>query len=322
LILDNANANASKCKAKYENLQKNADYVECQICGYCNKKIMLHLKAKHNINRKNYEKTYKSLTICENSSKSYSNAGMGRENWITIAQREGKDLTEYKEKLSKTISKTVMSDPDERERRSKLMIEINNVQKQNPEYIKSLSERAKKTSARPDIIEKRSAQLKRWRDNNPEEFKSQCTDHMLTYKSKPEKILLNIITNKYDGFKGNQFIIDDMFLQTSKAKRKQVDIANIKEKILIEFDGHFHFKNVEKFNNLEISKLRDSLLNEYASKNDYTLIRISHDQFIYKNKNEFKPECLEQLFKLIDEKIPGVYKIGELYQIKEDTETL
>lgn len=178
---------------------------------------------------------------------------------------------------------------------------------------KKSSETAIKTSARKDIQEKRSAQLKKWRDENPDDFYNKCIKKMIeTYNSKPEALLFKIVS-EIDGysFKRSQFMKSNTFI--SKTKRKQVDIADKSKRVYVEFDGKLHFKNT-KFDQLEINKLKDKLLDEHIIKHRWILIRVSYDQFSYRKSDYgFKKDCLDKVFEILNNPTPGVYKIGESY---------
>ena len=94
--------------------------------------------------------------------------------WISRAKERGEDLTEYFEKLSCKISEGIMKSDSAREARRQNLSRLNKTQ----EFRERSSETAKKTSSRKDIQDKRSKQLAKWRENNPEEFYEKCTSVM------------------------------------------------------------------------------------------------------------------------------------------------
>lgn len=213
-----------------------------------------------------------------------------------------------------------MNNTQERERRSKLMKKISELNNKNPEYHKILSDSAKKTSSRPDILAIRSNNLKKWRENNPEDFAKIVEILKIsapknpTWFSKPEKILF-LLVNKIEGFnfKFNQVVKSNNFDWLSK--RKQIDMADKNKNIYIEFDGPTHFNcwgNEAKFAEV---KRRDYLLNNYMIENQFMIIRISYDQFIDKRKKGgfFKPECVIKLIELLNTYTVGVFTIGDKY---------
>jgi very-short-patch-repair endonuclease len=184
------------------------------------------------------------------------------------------------------------------------------------------SKSAKITSAKPEILEKRTKQLQKWREENPELFYNQCTAPMIkSFQSKPERILFNYFSQlKPFNFKRNQFIKSKYF--TNFSKKKQVDIIDLDNRIYIEFDGKVHFKPIFGDSVLLKTKLRDQELEKVITSNNWILIRISYDQFVYTTKNinkikhdasYFKPESLQQIEAILKSKQPGVYKIGEAY---------
>lgn len=232
----------------------------------------------------------------------------------------GIDLTEHYLNIGKQVSNTIMNNPAERDRRSKLMKEIVEEKKKDPDYIILLSENAKKTSARPEIIAQRTAQLQNWRIENPYEFNIRCLEPFLaakptdpTWFSKPEKMLFQYVVNMSEySFSFNQVVKSDKFYWRSK--RKQIDIADKNKNIYIEYDGPFHFHVYLGEAKLEETKKRDECLNQFILENNYILIRISYDQFHDSRKNPyFEEECLNQLCKILKNNKSGIYKIGKYY---------
>lgn len=57
----------------------------------------------------------------------------------------------------------------------------------------------------------------------------------------------------------------------------------------------------------------DRELNEAALKQNMSLIRISYDQFSYKDCGKFSEDCLKHLFELLCKPTPGVHYIGASY---------
>ena len=215
--------------------------------------------------------------------------------------------------MGKAVQAAIMSNPAERARRAEVMAKVN----QSDVMRQKSSDTAKITSARPDIIKNRTKQLQDWRDDNPEDFFNKCTLKMLkTYQSKPERKLFEFIS-ELEGFKfkRNQFVHSKLFI--SKSQKKQIDIADKKQRIYIEYDGQLHFIPYHGEDNLKDVKIKDKLLEEHISLHHWTLIRISYDQYIDKNKIEksyFKTECLTKLVEILNNKMPGIYKIGKAYE--------
>ena len=311
-----------KCAAKYVGLVLGKDYVVCQICNFHAKSIRSHVFKEHNINDKDYRNQYGSL-ICSNSVNNYSSSSKKNGNWIVKAKEEGRDLTEYWEKVSAGVKKSIMSDPLERKRRSELMTKLNNKQQSDPEFQKKVSETAKRTSSRKDILEKRSQRLKKWRDENPDVFYKKCTKKIFaSFQSKPEKKLTTFLKSLGDfKFKRNGFLRSNEF--TSKSKRRQIDIYDKENKIYVEYDGVHHFDVCFSEEILKSNQQKDSEINQYMINRNWTLIRVSYDQFVYSTKtldkvkrdaSYFKPECLEEIKRILAENKPGIYKIGEKYK--------
>jgi hypothetical protein len=310
-----------KCKEKHSNLVLGKDYIICKICGYHGRSLKMHVSKHHNLSKKEYNSKYGSL-ICTSSNEKYSEAVKESGNWIIKAKEQGKDLTEYWEKVSKGVKNSIMSDDNERKRRSDLMTELNKKQQLDPDFQRKVSETAKKTSARKDVQEKRAQQLKAWRDNNPEDFHKKCISKMLlSWQSKPEKCLFNWLQSiEGFSFKRNKFIRSENF--SSISKRRQSDISDKIKRIYVEFDGIFHFEPKFGEEKLKLIQQKDKEIEEHIFNHNWTLIRVSHDQFCYSTKiidkvkidsSYFKQECLDKILEILNSNIPGIYKIGSAY---------
>lgn len=304
-------AHVIECKNKPNDLIEGEDYVVCAICGYHRKKLGNHITIEHKIDLDEYKAKYNKKIICEKSSDTYKKQNAINSDWINRAKERGEDLSEYKKKMGDAVREAILSDPKERQRRAEVMAKVNKTE----EMRNKSSETAKKTSARPDIQQQRSAQLKRWRDNNSEEFYNKCIYKMLkSSHSKPEIELFNVVKT-FEGcnFTLSPMIISDTFISTSK--RKQIDIGDSNKGIYLEFDGPRHFKNID--NQLKTIKKKDDLLDAYIVDNNLTLIRVSQDQFSYTKRNYgFSKECLQKLFFVLENNLKGVFYIGELYGSK------
>jgi very-short-patch-repair endonuclease len=268
------------------------------------------VKKYHNLQKEQYESLY-GKTICENSIKAYKNTK--NYDWITRAKQAGKDLADYKKKMSKSVSEAILSNPKERIRRAELLGSLN----KTVEFRKKSSETAKKTSARPEILEHRSQNLAKWQKENFEEFYDKCTSKMINcWQSIPEKALFQILRSVegYE-FKRSQRLKSESFI--SKSKVKLVDAGDKKMRVYVEFDGPLHFEKKFELQTLEETQLKDRLLDEHIEKHCWTLIRISHDQFSYNKGGSFKEECIRRLFEALKNPQPGVLKIGEAYKKKE-----
>lgn len=309
LVLDNAKKHIPKCLRAFKFKRRDIDFVECSICGFRAKVITAHVKA--HIKIETYKKDFGNV-ICQSSSSLYRASVSGRESYVAQSRRLGLDLTNYWRKVSEGVSKSIIAKPIERERRSKMMFRLNECQNKNPEFIKKISDTAKKTSARPDIIAKRSAQLKKWRDENPEDFYNKCTKKMHNcWQSKPEKILFNVLLGQVGFcFKHGQCVKSDFF--DWKSKRKNVDIVDKSARIYIEFDGIYHFEPIRGGDVLKNVQHRDKMLDKHIERHVWTLIRVSDDQFCYKSER-FSDECIKALLDIVNQKQRGVFKIGKRY---------
>jgi hypothetical protein len=318
----------AKCLNDFKNSNSilNIDYVECNLCGFIGKSISTHLRQSHNLTKDNYSGN----VVCEKTNKIYSksNSETGKNYWASLTDEE---RIKVNEKNSQSVRAALKNNPKESERRSKLMTELNATVMKSPEVRKKLSDVAKRTSKRPDILEKRSKQLQNWRDNYPDQFLEKCTNKLLQWKlENPDKVQENIIefVNSFKSkaekelkiflrtldnfnFKNNQFISDDSFI--SKTKRKQVDFIDYKKNIFIEYDGQFHFENKMNPDRLVIQRSIDKLFDKYIIDNNLILIRISFDQFRYGSKPHFIQTCLDQLISILNNPSPGIFWIGTAY---------
>lgn len=269
------------------------------------------MKSVHNISNQDYIKDYGPI-VAPGTVIRYSAVAKSNGNWISRAKENGDDLSEYKEKLSKSLSRAIMENPKERERRSKLLGALN----KTDAFRQRASNTAKITSAKPEILQARSLQLKRWRDNNPDDFYNKCTAIMhKKFQTLPEKMLFRFCRLLNPNFESNKQVKSTNHFLINKTKSKQVDTLDKDLKILVEFDGIYHFKPIFGENRLEITKEKDLELNKYCLDNDYLLIRVSQSCFIYKNINDFDSLTKEKISNLIKNKKPGIHFIGSEYNV-------
>jgi very-short-patch-repair endonuclease len=310
----------SKCATKYQNLIENIDFVICQMCGFHAKSLGVHVNQRHNLTSEAYKKQFPNAqVIADNSHTNYSVVNTENGNWIQRAIENNEDLTEYWAKVSSGVTKSILDNPEERVRRAIVMSKVN----QSDIMRQKASETAIKTSARPEILSQRTANLKKWRDENPEDFHNQCIKKMIgSFQSKPEKKLFELVSS-LDGFvfKRNQFI--NSLLVSNKSHNKQMDMGDKAKRIYIEFDGILHFEPRRGIQILEQSKARDREIEQHIINHNWTLIRVSYDQFKYSTKmvgkiktdaSYFKQECLDKLVSILHDGKPGIYKIGEAYE--------
>jgi hypothetical protein len=304
----------AKCLDKYKNLVEGRDYVICAICGLHAKSLGMHVSKEHNIDIEEYKKEHQ--IICYNSSNIYSNQNGLNGDWINRATENNIDLTGYWEKVSEGVREAILSNPVERMRRSEMMTKLNDRQQSDPSFKELVSKTAQLTSARPEIMEARAKRLKNWRENNSEDFYEKCIKKMITtFQSKPEKKLFEFVSS-LDGFnfKRNQFMKSINF--SSVSNKRQIDIFDKEKRIYIEYDGHIHFKDIFGIDVLQKNKIKDNEIEHHISNHGWTLIRISYDQYVDRNKIEksyFKQGCLDRIVEILNNRVPGIYKIGAAY---------
>ena len=272
-----------KCEVYLSQAIEGVDYVKCKICGFTGKSISAHVKRNHSLSKSEYEKKY-GPTVCESTKSTYSETSKINGDWIKRAKERGEDLTGYFEKLSNKISEGIMKSDSAREARRQNLSGLNRTQ----DFRERSSKTAKKTSSRKDIQDKRSKRLARWRENNPEEFYKKCTSVMhKSWQSKPETDLFGVVDQFFpDTFKRNQILKRTGKFLSTKTNIRQIDIMSLENKIVIEFDGIHHFKDVfkKKGNLNEVSK-KDQELNSVLVEEGWTVIRVSYDEYDYKENN-------------------------------------
>jgi very-short-patch-repair endonuclease len=211
--------------------------------------------------------------------------------------------------MGQAVSQSIMGNDVERLRRSK-QLGINN---QQPSARARSSLVAKKTSTRPEILARRTENLRRWREENPEKFEMIVTRFITTRISRPEKDLHCLL----QGFDLRRQVSIQHPSCPTKSKKLRVDIGCLKRKILIEFDGPFHFRSIMGIDHLEHRRARDKSLEAYAVENDMTLIRIAQSQYV---KGEFLDACIQKVFAILEHPTPGIYYFGEEYFNGEDND--
>jgi hypothetical protein len=276
------------------------DYVECALCKFAGSKITQHVNSQHQLSKEKYFELY-GPAICDVSSKKYS--ATDNCNWIERRKKEGFDPTEYRQKMSDSVSRAILSSPEERDRRSVMLGSLN----KRKDFRDRSSAVARITSSRPEIIAKRTENLNNWRINNPELFQEMASKFIGRGSSRPENILLNMCKEIWGSEVTSQFQIKHPSIP-NKSHRARVDIANKSKHILIEFDGPFHFFPILGIELLDQQIKRDLAVENYAMENGYLLIRISEDMF---NGKSFQSDVIN-LLKECDSKF-GIIRLGKAY---------
>lgn len=269
------------------------------------------MKKEHKLSAEDYKAKYGDI-ISPSSKLKYSAVAKVNGDWINRAKLAGEDLSDFKNKVSKSISEYILNNPKERERRSRLLGSLN----KTDAFRKKSSDTAKITSAKPEVLKARALRLKKWREDNPEQFYKKCTAIMHSkYKTLPEKKLFEFCKSLNSNFEANKQIKSIKHFIVNKTASKQIDILDKDAKILIEFDGIYHFKPIFGEDNFKKVKSKDLELNKYCLDNDYLLVRISQSCFIYKNINDFDTDTKDKISFLIKNKKPGIHFIGKEYNV-------
>lgn len=282
------------------------DFVRCKLCNLASKSITAHVKREHNVSKNEYIEKYGSIK-CTSSTENYSSANKVNSQWIERAKAEGRDLTEYKEKMAKAVSAAIISNPVERARRAKQLSDLNKTTKAR----KRSSETAKITSRRRDVVEQRTLNLANWRAKNPLEFYEKCTSaaHRAGYStSVPEITLYNIVYGLFPdaGFEHSTLYNSEALI--NKSGRAQLDIISRNLKVAVEFDGIFHFKQIFKLEQYQRQIERDRNINDVLPNEGWCLIRVSYECW---DGSRFKGQTVGQLYDIISDAQSGVHFIGE-----------
>lgn len=268
----------------HTHLVENVDYLTCRLCTYKARILTKHLKSAHDIDKSNYAFPM----IAPAAWLKYSEVG----------KVSGRGHGESK-------SRGILASESARVARRKNLAAIN----QRPERRKRSSEVAKKTSSRPDIIERRTKNLENWRVMNPEDFYQKCLSAMINVRqSRPEKKLFEQLLSFLPNIKRNQRIYNVEFSTISH--RRQIDILDAAAKLVIEFDGPVHFKPFFGEERLAKVKKSDSELNEVLVSNGYKVIRVAYDQYV---KNDFKEDCVTKIIEAVASSDATLCLIGESY---------
>jgi very-short-patch-repair endonuclease len=281
------------------------DYMECALCKFSGSNITRHIKIAHGLTREEYCERY-GPTLAPASKKKYSSSVKSRECWITKKKEAGEDLSTYRGKMSRSVSHAIMSNNKERERRGRLIGELNKRQ----DFRDRSSKTAKVTSSREDILTARTAALARWRENNPEKFQETVAKCLEKKISKPERLLYELCKNTLGSSTTKQLQIQHPEIPT-RTKRARVDIAHREKKILVEFDGPFHFKPILGQEYLELKRMRDLAVEKYAIEHGCLLIRVSYDTY---SKGQFTDEAKRAIVEALQSDTrSAVIRIGEMF---------
>lgn len=150
--------------------------------------------------------------------------------------------------------------------------------------------------------ERISKSVIQFRIEHPEIANKWSSSHITNkhFNSKGEKELLNTIQNQFPQF---NFTCGSL-RKIAERTYKSLDIYSNELKLIIEFDGIYHFKNI--YNNLDQVQLKDKLLEEWCITNNWKIIRVN--EITYINQKE---KLLLTLFEMITnyQSLPSVSKL-------------
>lgn len=254
--------------------------------------------------------------MCVSTKSNYKSCNIINGNWIIRAKESGDDLLEYRQKMGKAVSAAIMSNPIERARRSELAKETITAWAKSDIGRKVASETAKITSARPEILEARMKKLEEWRNKDPDLFFEKCISKLIQKRTtKPEKAVVKWLKLEFPtfDFKGNQRLRSKEYFHFTKTQIRQIDVMSKSHNIIVEFDGHIHFHNIEKWNQLPLVQAKDIELNVGATALGFTVIRIATSQFCYKT-NDLIEKCKDKVRHILTtDRQQIVYFIGDEY---------
>jgi very-short-patch-repair endonuclease len=298
-----------KCERWIEGKEEGFDYVRCKICGFVSRSLTLHVKSEHGISREEYLEKHGPV-VCQTTSE--IKKSLDNWNWVKRAKEDDPEKFDtWRKELGPKISVGVLNSPTAREARRQNLTALNKSETQR----KISSVTAQRTSARRDIQLKRGENLRRWRVNNPEKFSEIFTKLSKCFASKPELTLHQLLVQEFSSknFVRNQHLKRRGKFLTTKSHVRQVDIYSPEEKIVVEFDGVYHFKPVKSDVELAYIQRKDQELNHVLVEEGFTLIRVSYDQFKYARGGHFREECLSEIRRILNTGERGLFLIGSSY---------
>jgi very-short-patch-repair endonuclease len=299
-------------------LIKDVDYVTCGLCGLIGTKISKHLTEVHAFDSETHQALYGPVTAAE-AIKRHSEIGKINGDWISRRKAAGDDLAEYRTKMGQAVSNAIMNNLVERARRSALAKTTITAWAQSEDGRKSSSNTAKVTSARPEILDQRTENLRAWREREPEKFQATVTKFVGYKTTKPERTMLRFVQEAFPkyGFKGNQQLRSNERFLINKSRIRQIDVLSRTHKVIIEVDGWLHFNEVKGWSKLALIQAKDHELNVSVPEMGYLLVRVAYDQ--WNNAGELSDACKWLIAQALRVPAPGVLKIGGLYETKEAT---
>jgi len=306
----------AKCVVYIKKALEIGEIIQCSLCDHKAKTLRRHIEKEHkDISVDQYVELYGSYMAPITREKKKRAAKQNGSWFAKLSADEKAEVRAGWIENGKKISDSIMSNPEERKRRASMLKEMWDDPDKAAIFRENQSETAKKTSARADVQAARAERLKNWRDNNPEDFYNKCTRAMhKTWTSKPEKRLRAFAQSINPLFKGNQQVNSNKHFFTNKTCRKQVDLIDKENKIIIELDGPHHFDPIFGDEILKINKKKDKELDKFCLDGGYLLIRVSHTEYDYrKSSNDFSTRTLNKVREILDAGAPGVYYLGEEY---------
>lgn len=151
-------------------------------------------------------------------------------------------------------------------------------------------------------LKRKATALKNFKEN-PDLFITIPTfslNKSFIWRSKPEEKLFELLTNKLPDYEFKYG-----YFGKYNGENLIPDIFSYKYKIIIEYDGVFHFKDL--FNQLEKKHHKDRLLQEFINNSNYRLIRIDD---LYYQSNKLNVDYIINLILNSNEK---VIMLGDRY---------
>jgi len=178
---------------------------------------------------------------------------------------------------------------------------------QHGAYLRQVAAKtAKKTSARPEVLARRTEVLRRWRAAHPEEV-ARITELMMagarrgrTRVSRFEERMAQICP----------YAERNVMFRTQSGQRIQIDFVWLK--VWLEVDGPHHFQPVYGEARFQQTLARDQLVCREAERRGLAFIRIALDCFT--RKGDLRSAYWRKICKEVSQPTPGLMLIGALYR--------
>lgn len=134
------------------------------------------------------------------------------------------------------------------------------------------------------LTEDSKNKIREWHKSHPENYENfrmlGMNSNNTRYSSKAERLLYDALSLEKNDFKRH-------FVVRSQNMKFDVDIVSNDKKVWIESDGIWHFKQVHKGHNFELTQLRDKIEEIEAIKQNVLLIRVNNQVTSIEQQKDF-----------------------------------